>query len=267
MSKKKSHITHGGTAKPAKNVHAPAAAAAAGRKLSHQKRIELNNLNDALLKIGFQATSTVTEQWKQYLELQAILANVQAVESELKAKSAAGGRNRAYGIDNFLRWATQNGASFDGIQISRFHSYELGLVAARDFKEGELFVSVPRRMIMSMENVSATIAPILSQMPLIDSMQNVKLAFSLVVERLDPNSFWRPYIELLPEKYSTVMYFSWAEMQELKGSSALPAALGQCKNIARQYAFIYKYLQNIAEAQCDTLVNLLRERFTYDLYW
>lgn len=266
MSKKKSHNSHGGAVKAAKKVHAPAPPAT-GRKLSQQKRFELNNLNDALLKIGFEATSTVSEQWRQYLELQAILANVQSVESELKSKSSAGGRNRDHGTDNFVRWATQNGAAFDGIKISRFHNYELGLEAIRDFKDGELFVVIPRRLMMTVDNVSATIAPILSQMPLIDSMQNVKLAFSLVVERLDPNSFWRPYIELLPEKYSTVMYFTWAEMQELKGSSVLPAALAQCKNIARQYAFIYKYLQNIAEAQCDSLVHLLRERFTYDLYW
>lgn len=275
MTKKKSHGGHGSTnVKATKNVNATAAASSATtatspnvRKLSHQKRAELNNLNDELLKIGFQKTNTVTEQWKQYLELQAVLANVQNIESELKIKSSTGGRNRAQGIDNFVRWATQNGASFDGVRISRFHSYEFGLEATREFKEGDLFAVVPRQMIMTADNVGAAIAPILAQMPLIDSMQNVKLAFSLIIERLDPNSFWRPYIDLLPEKYSTVMYFNWSDMQELKGSSVLPAALAQCKHIARQYAFIYKYLQNIAEAQCDALVNLLRDRFTYDLYW
>lgn len=266
MSKKKSHGGHGSSGKTAK-AGQTAASTAAGRKLSQQKRSELNHLNDELLKIGFQTTSSVTEQWKQYLDLQAVLSNVQNIETELRSKSAAGGRNRAQGIDNFVRWATQNGASFDGIRISRFHNFELGLEALRDFKEGESFAVVPRRMIMTADSVGAAVAPIISRMPLIDSMQNVKLAFSLIVERLDANSFWRPYIDLLPEKYSTVMYFSWSEMQELKGSSVMPAALAQCKHIARQYAFIYKYLQNIAEAECDALVHLLRDRFTYDLYW
>lgn len=237
-----------------------------GRKLSQQKRFELHQLNDNLLKIGFQSTSTVTEQWKQYEELQAIVSSIQCIESELKTKTV-GGRNRADCVTNFMKWAIDNGATFDGVKISRFHNYEFGLEATRDFNVGELFVIIPKQLIMTVDNISATIAPILSQMPLIDSMQNVKLAFSLVVERLDPNSFWRSYIDLLPEKYSTVMNFNVAEMQELKGSSVLPAALGQCKNIARQYAFIYKYLQNISEVQSDALVILLRERFTYDLYW
>lgn len=241
-------------------------AAIPGRRLSNQKRVELNQLNDSLLKIGFQPANTVTEQWKQYEELQTVLAAVQSIEAELRTKTA-GGRNRAGCVENFIKWATENGATFDGVNISRFQNYELGLEATREFKEGELFAVIPKKMIMSSDNVSATIAPILSQMPLIESMQNVKLAFSLVVERLDPNSYWRPYIELLPEKYSTVMNFTLAEMQELKGSSAVSVALGQCKNIARQYAFIYKYLQNIGEAQSDALVHLLRERFTYDIYW
>lgn len=239
---------------------------ASGRKLSHQKRLELSHLNDCLLKIGFQPANTVAEQWKQYEELSSLLVSIQAIESELKTKTI-GGRNRAACIENFVKWSNENGAIFDGVRINRFHNYEFGLEATRDFKESELFVIIPKRMIMTVDNVSALIAPILSQMPLIDSMQNVKLAFSLVVERLDPNSFWRPYIDLLPDKYATVMQFSVTDMQELKGSSALSAALGQCKNIARQYAFIYKYLHNIAEAQCDALVNVLKERFTYDIYW
>lgn len=257
MGKKKIPVTT--AASTANNV-------AAGRKLSHQKRLELNQLNDSLLKIGFQSTSTITEQWKQYEELQTIVTSIQCIESELKTKTV-GGRNRTGCIENFIKWANDNGATFDGVKISRFQNYEFGLEATRDFNEGELFAIIPKQMIMTVDNISATIAPILSQMPLIDSMQNVKLAFSLVVERLDPNSFWRSYIDLLPEKYATVMSFNVNEMQELKGSSVLPAALGQCKNIARQYAFIYKYLQNISEVQSDALVILLRERFTYDLYW
>lgn len=271
MSKKKSNATHGSlNVKTTRNANtqttsAPAATSSTVRKLSNQKRSELNNLNDELLKIGFQKTNNITEQWRQYLDLQAVLANVHKIEADLKIKSSA--RNHSQGIDNFVRWATQNGASFDGVGISRFHQYEFGLEAIREFKEGDLFAIVPRHMIMTADNVSSAVAPILAQMPLLDSMQNVKLAFSLIIERLDANSFWRPYIDLLPERYSTVMYFNWTDMQELKGSSVMPAALAQCKHIARQYAFIYKYLQNIAEAQCDALVRLLRDRFTYDLYW
>lgn len=121
-------------------------------------------------------------------------------------------------------------------------------------------------MIMSLDNVSASIAPMMSS-PIIESMSNVKFAFWLIVEKLNPDSIWKPYLDILPDKYSTVMNFSVNEMQELKGSSALPAALNQCKNIARQYAYINKFVKNKQVDNVDPVFEMLRERFTYDLYW
>ena len=56
--------------------------------------------------------------------------------------------------------------------------------------------------------------PILSQMP------NVALGFHVLNELYDPKSFWKPYLDALPSSYDTVMYFSPAEITELKGSPA-----------------------------------------------
>lgn len=56
--------------------------------------------------------------------------------------------------------------------------------------------------------------PILSQMP------NVALAFHVLNELYDSNSFWSPYLSALPRSYDTVMYFTPKEMEELKGSPA-----------------------------------------------
>lgn len=54
-------------------------------------------------------------------------------------------------------------------------------------------------------------------------MPNVAIALLLLVERFrtDKQSFWAPYINMLPAVYSTVLYFSTQELQELKGSPAL----------------------------------------------
>lgn len=240
-----------------------------GRKLPVLKRIELNQLIDQLLQLGYNPTTSLPEQWAQYVEIQSVLARIQSIESELKVKMSGGGgrgRRTAY-IDSFTEWAHSNGASFNGIRIAEFPQYELGLVAERQFAKGDLFITVPKEMVMSLDNVSASLAPMMAQLPMIESMLNVKLAFSLLVERLNPNSFWRPYIDILPDRYSTVMSFSVADMQELKGSSALSSALSQCKNIARQYAFINKFIQSVKEEQSDPVLNMLKDKFTYDLYW
>ncbi len=228
------------------------------------KRVELNQLLDSLLKLGFTTTTSLTEQWNEFVEMKTLLSQIQVIEAELKVKTNA--KTRVACIEKFVEWAKENGAEFDGIEITEFPNYELGLAATKDFKQGEIFIKIPRKMIMSLDNVSASIAPMMSS-PIIESMSNVKFAFWLIVEKLNAESVWKPYLDILPEKYSTVMNFSVAEMQELKGSSALAAALNQCKNIARQYAYINKFVKNRQVDDVDPVFEMLRELFTYDLYW
>lgn len=237
------------------------------KKLSQQKRNEINQLADYLLKLGFDATVTVNELWTQYTEIESNLQRLQAIESELKTKSH-NGKNRLATIERFYEWAQTNGGRFDGVRIQQFPQYELGLVAAKDFQRGEHFATIPKKMILSLDNLSETAVEVLDQMPVLDTMPNVKLAFALVIERLNGNaSAWKPYIDLLPERYSTVMNFTPNEMNELKGSSAFVMALNQCKHIARQYAFIRKAIQNLESDRPDSMLTTLKERFTYELYW
>lgn len=235
------------------------------KQLPVLKRLELNQLLDNLLRLGFSSANSLTEQWNEFVEMKTLLSQIQSIESELKVKTS--GKTRLTCIEKFVEWAKNNGAEFDGVQISEFPNYELGLAAAKELKKDEIFITIPRKMIMSLDNVNESIAPMVMSAPIIESMSNVKMAFWLIVERLNPDSFWKPYLDILPDKYSTVMNFSVAEMQELKGSSALPAALNQCKNIARQYGYINKFVKNKQIDDVDPVFEMLRERFTYDLYW
>lgn len=236
------------------------------KKLSHQKRSELNQLADYLLKLGFDPTATVNDLWSQYNEIDANLQRIQAIESELKSKSTSG-KNRSAAIDRFYEWAQNNGAKFDGVTIQKFPQYEFGLLAGKDFQCRELFATIPKNMILSLDNLSETATVVIEQLPVLDTMPNVKLAFALVIEKLQGGaSFFKPYLDLLPDRYSTVMYFTPNEMNELKGSSAFVMALNQCKHIARQYAFIRKAIQSLKADQPDSMLTVLKERFTYDLY-
>lgn len=56
----------------------------------------------------------------------------------------------------------------------------------------------------------------------LQQLPNLALAIFLLVERFrsDKPSFWLPYIEALPESYTTCMYFSIDDLNELRGSPA-----------------------------------------------
>lgn len=248
---------------------AGAAAAAIPKPLPVQKRTELRQMVDALLKMAVIQTAVPADQWQQYVDMQTLLDRIRVIESELRWRPAGGRQQRAQHIAAFRQWSHDNGAVFDGVDIAEFTGYEMGLVATRSIAEGSLFVTVPQAMIMTVDNVRPSLRRLLRQMPMVDEMMNVRLAFSVLVERLDEQSYWRPYLNVLPERYATVLSYTVNDMQELRGSSALPEALKQCRSIARQYAFFHKLLhQQEPEQDVDgDLVKVLRARFTYELYW
>lgn len=222
------------------------------------KQNELNTLVDSLIKHSFLKTANLNEQFKQYQDMYAVLERIRKLESEFKLKTN-NGKPRQANIEAFCRWAKEQGCEFDGVKISEFSGYELGLEATKDFKEGDVFVTVPKKLIFSV-TADSKIPDIMKDIPvmMVQNLSNLMLALLLIVERFQPSSVWKPYLDVLPDRYSTVMYFSPAEIAELKGTSAFGAALSHCKNIARQYGFIKKFIQGKTA--------LLKDNFTYDLY-
>lgn len=234
--------------------------------LPAMKRIELEQLVDSLIKMGFISTTMPADQWQQYVNMQTLLDRIRAIESEIRVRPSGGRSNRAQHLELFKQWARDNGAQFDGIDIAEFPGFELGLVATKPLAKGSIFVRVPEKLIMSVDNVSDGLRKLMANVPLMESMYNVRLAFSVLVERLDEHSFWKPYLDVLPERYSTVMSFSVNEMQELRSTTVLAEALNQCRSIARQYGFFHKLLHKEQQEPVEPLVEMLREKFTYELY-
>lgn len=236
----------------------PTMASTSGKKLSMNKQYELHTLVDALIKQSFLKTSNVNEQFKQYQEMHSLLERIRKLESELKLKTG-NGKPRQANIEAFCRWAKEHGCQFEGVRIAEFSGYELGLEATKDFREGEVFVTVPKKLIFSVTGDNR-IPEIMKDIPvlMVQNLSNLMLALLLIVERFQPSSVWKPYLDILPERYSTVLYFSPADMAELKGTSAFGPALTLCKNIARQYGFIRKFIHHKTD--------LLKDNFTYDLY-
>jgi histone-lysine N-methyltransferase SETD3 len=124
-------------------------------------------------------------------------------------------------------------------------------------------------MIFSFNKVQENLPEMLRQKvflecPLFDNMSHIRLTFALIIEKLNSQSKWKPYLDILPEKFRTVLYFTPAEMKELQGTMALTQALKQVKFIATQYAFLYKYLMVAIENH--PVVEELQNSFTYEFY-
>ncbi|XP_044581341.1 actin-histidine N-methyltransferase-like [Cotesia glomerata] len=199
-----------------------------------------------------------TQLWENYLEITAVLEKVKRLED----MKISGTSKRSVAIEQFLKWLQENGANYEGTSIVEFPGYELGLKAGKNFSANDLLLQIPGKIIFSCETAAPELAALQND-PLIQHMPQVALAIALLIERHKDNSKWKPYLNILPSNYCTVLYMTTNDMIELKGSPTLEVALKHCRNIARQYSYFNQLFNN----NSNPVSELLREVFTYEEYW
>lgn len=157
----------------------------------------------------------VTQLWNNYLDISEVLLKVKRLE-EMKTESS----QRSQGIGQFINWLTENHARVDGVSIAEFPGYDLGLKAVNEFAENQLILEIPRTIIFTTDNAAPELT-VLQNDPLVQHMPQVALAIAILIERHKENSKWKPYLDILPNSYNTVLYMKTNDMIELKGSPTL----------------------------------------------
>lgn len=245
------------------------------KRLSQAKRNELSSLVDVLLCATKDLSSVSPtgalnhiddEFLAKFLQMNGILERIRKLEAEVKKPTHNKvERDSTEVLEKFCDWCREQGAKFDKVKVAKLPGYDLGLQATADLHQNEVFIEIPQRLLFSFARLQERLPTALQQIPLFENMSHIRLAFLLMVESLRADSVWRPYLDVLPDKYRTCFYMTPADLLELKGCNALPKLLRQIQFIAGQYAFLYKYLQKCDGT--DEVVQLLRDHFSYDLYW
>lgn len=211
-----------------------------------------------LLMIDIDRKANNQELWEEFLELRQVVDKIKSLEHD-KIRNKSG--DRLKNMPAFLKWVTQNGGITDNIEVTEFPGLGLGLKALKGFRKDDAMITIPRKLFMSLDNPELLAEPYLTEIPFPPTI-NVKLVFWLIVEKLNPASFYKPYIDILPDKIPHFMQYSVAEMQELKGSCAQGYAINQFKKFLRTYAVMYKFVEQSTHPKLEQV----RKRFTYDLY-
>ncbi|XP_017662913.1 PREDICTED: histone-lysine N-methyltransferase setd3 [Lepidothrix coronata] len=202
---------------------------------------EMLNLISELLQKCSSPPPGPGKEWEEYVQIRSL---VEKIRKKQKGLSIVFDGKRDDYFPELIKWATENGASTEGFEIANFEEEGFGLKATREIKAEELFLWVPRKLLMTVESAkNSVLGSLYSQDRILQAMGNITLAFHLLCERANPNSFWLPYIQTLPSEYDTPLYFEEDEVQYLQSTQAIHDVFSQYKNTARQYAYFYKVIQ------------------------
>ncbi|KAK9375095.1 uncharacterized protein V1513DRAFT_414020 [Lipomyces chichibuensis] len=127
--------------------------------------------------------------------------------------------------DAFMDWLrAQSGvriASKISLHDLRAQQQGRGVVASADIHEGELLFSFPRSVVLSIENSGIT-----EKIPEILELDHwIGMIVTMMAEN-KPDSRWKPYFDILPKKFTTPMFWSKSDLEELSGTTVL-AQLGK----------------------------------------
>uniref|UniRef100_A0A8C2GNJ0 protein-histidine N-methyltransferase n=1 Tax=Cyprinus carpio TaxID=7962 RepID=A0A8C2GNJ0_CYPCA len=215
---------------------------------------EMMNLISELLQKCSSTAPSPGKEWEEYIQIRAL---VEKIRKKQKGLSVSFEGTREDFFSELMAWAAECGASCDGFEISNFADEGYGLKAAKDIKAEELFLWIPRKMLMTVESAkNSVLGPLYSQDRILQAMGNVTLALHLLCERANPSSPWLPYIKTLPADYDTPLYFEEDEVRHLLATQAIQDVLSQYKNTARQYAYFYKVIHittgyNLEDDRCE----------------
>ncbi|XP_045252896.1 actin-histidine N-methyltransferase isoform X1 [Macaca nemestrina] len=221
---------------------------------------EILNLTSELLQKCSSPAPGPGKEWEEYVQIRTL---VEKIRKKQKGLSVTFDGKREDYFPDLMKWASENGASVEGFEMVNFKEEGFGLRATRDIKAEELFLWVPRKLLMTVESAkNSVLGPLYSQDRILQAMGNIALAFHLLCERANPNSFWQPYIQTLPSEYDTPLYFEEDEVRYLQSTQAIHDVFSQYKNTARQYAYFYKVIQTHPHANKLPL----KDSFTYEDY-
>uniref|UniRef100_H3CS80 protein-histidine N-methyltransferase n=1 Tax=Tetraodon nigroviridis TaxID=99883 RepID=H3CS80_TETNG len=221
---------------------------------------EMMILVSELLQKCSSAGPTAGKEWEEHLQIRGL---VEKIRKKQRGMSVVFEGHRDDYFPDLMSWAQEHGASCEGFAVTNFGAEGYGLRATRDIKAEELFLWIPRKMLMTVESAKKSVlGPLYTQDRILQAMDNVTLALHLLCERADPASFWLPYIRTLPQEYDTPLFYQQQDVQLLHGTQAIQDVLSQYRNTARQYAYFYKLVQtHPASSKLP-----LKDSFTFDDY-
>ncbi|KAM9986595.1 hypothetical protein ACTFIY_011023 [Dictyostelium cf. discoideum] len=174
-------------------------------------------------------------------------------------------------LNEFNKWLINNKVYKNPkIEIKVLEKYGRSIVAKQSIKKNEKLISVPKLIIMSNMGGFSHHLPNEIYEPSISigiSPTNLQAIF-LMYCKLNDKSFWYPYVSVLPKEFTTSIYFSEEELDELQSSKLKEFTIIRKDGIERHYNSTFTRLSNrgIIEFSPTSTQTLQQKGYTLELF-
>ena len=169
-------------------------------------------------------------------------------------------------FSRFLAFCSDHDVDTSALAVYRKSDQDFGIKVTRSLMEDEIVMRIPRRLVLSTEERATgdtAFHEFVTRDPLLKEMPHLMLVMTLIREFCSSNSFWKPYIDILPTSYETPLYLDFDALLLLKPSQAFEEAGKLWRNISRQYAYFWTQMQTPSSAASRLL---FKDRFSFELY-
>jgi histone-lysine N-methyltransferase SETD3 len=158
-------------------------------------------------------------------------------------------------IANLLRWLEQGGARFPKLRVVRQENGERSVLTVADVAAGEAVLQVPRSHMLTQQLARSSDIGRLIQSHVNPDNEELYLASFLLQEKHRPDSFWKPYLDSLPEAFPHLpLFFSEQERALLKGSFVPTLLAFQAQSLQQEHALLCQKVAGYDRFSLDDFV-------------
>mmetsp|Transcript_59859 Transcript_59859/g.140951 ORF Transcript_59859/g.140951 Transcript_59859/m.140951 type:complete len:465 (-) Transcript_59859:243-1637(-) len=192
-----------------------------------------------------------------------LLVTVLCVSSRIPLSLCQGTEEgRGSGPKELLPWAKEHGAVIHNAELQKDDGEEgFSLVATADIEQGQVIMSIPAGLLFP-TRVSPS-SPVANMIENATIGRISAMCLYLVAEKVDPQSFWAPWIKTLPDKFHHALAYTEEDMQHFQASAFKELRTRKVTSVHREYVeTIVPLLEKLPK---DDAV-FTREAFSYERF-
>eukprot|EP01100_Stratorugosa_tubuloviscum_P002075 TRINITY_DN1476_c2_g1_i1.p1 TRINITY_DN1476_c2_g1~~TRINITY_DN1476_c2_g1_i1.p1 ORF type:complete len:594 (+),score=263.08 TRINITY_DN1476_c2_g1_i1:59-1840(+) len=205
---------------------------------------------DKLSKLITDAASEVNDVSKCFLaqsKFRRLISYLQRLQLTFPKQNFSK-RSRQNCVKEFQFWLKSNGANLDNFIIKKFPE-GYGLETTKKLEVNEKAIEIPLNLVFSTDKArqNKLVGALIDKINILKEIPALQLILFLLHESESPNSFWAPYLNILPREANSYLGLDISEIEKLVGTPTQAEIVYLYINAITEYVLLLNILMNFEE--------------------